>query len=125
MSIRVALRRALHVLVAANMALALLHGPSMAFADAVLNSKHLSPHHGEVHKTGSHARHDDPGAPSGHQDHNTGAMPGCPLATFAAIATAPAALVPLGQSEAMNESPRAPLIAADPSLADPPPRSPA
>jgi hypothetical protein len=122
MSVKALLRRTLHVLVAANMALALLHGPSMAFADAALNSRHLSPHHGVVHEPVAHAQHEEP-ASADHRDHNAGAMPGCPLAAFAAVQAIPAELGMLGKGEAINERPLSPLASSNPSLADPPPRS--
>jgi hypothetical protein len=122
MSVRGLLRRTIHVLVAANMAVALLHGPSMAFTDAALNSKHLSPHHDMAQKPSGHVQHGKQ-SPSDHPDHASGTMPGCPLATFAAVQVMPADLGLPGKGEAINERPLSPLASSAPSLADPPPRS--
>jgi hypothetical protein len=115
------LRRTIHLLIAANMAVALLHGPSMAFADPALNSKHLSPHHDMAHKPSGHVHHEEQ-SPSDHTDHATGTMPGCPLATFATVEAVPANFGMLGKGEAINERPLSPLASSAPSLADPPPR---
>lgn len=123
MLVRPKLRRLLHMLVAASMVSALLHGPSMAFADTARNAAHLSPHHDHAHHMSGHdADHSAPVTPADHKHDAAGAMPGCPLANFAAIAPLTMPALWPGRSEPFIAATLPILTASDPLLADPPPR---
>jgi hypothetical protein len=121
---RLQLRRLLHVLVAAGMVSALLHGPSMAYADTARNAVHLSPHHDHTHHMSGHDSDQSvPAMPAEHQHDAAGAMPGCPLANFAAVAPIAAPAMSPGRGEPFDAVTLPVLTASDPLLADPPPRA--
>ncbi len=117
------LRRLWHFLLAANIAMSLLHGPSMAMAEGVKAAAHLSPHHQHAHHmSAGPSTTDDRAAPGGGDDHSANALPGCPLASVSAINPVVVLEAVCGDGAMVHPQPVRPLRSFDLSRSDPPPR---
>jgi hypothetical protein len=121
MSARYRLRRLIHVALATSMVLGLLHGPSMAYADSVALARQVSPDRAHHHSDAGCPQPSDQSG-SGHPEHSTSAMPGCPLANIAAVHPHISIGTACGQGARMTMRTPPQPRSADPLLTDPPPR---
>jgi len=117
---RAAFRRLLPVLLAANMAMGLLHGASLTIASADAKTAHVSPHrhHASMMADSMPA---DPAVPDDHKAHSS-MLPSCPLANVAAVTPPGLTVVTYESDVAVGRQLLPALKSADPRLLDPPPR---